>query len=196
MPLLRSVMANTRRLLLPVLAGFGGRLGLGGGVKLHLAPRSARSSRRRGWLGLPFWLRRWGPYRRKAAPWLFPVVLLFRRQSLPSLLCRWHLSPLPGSCLWNGSTAASCQGKDGRRLGRLGLARLCVWVRILPAVFPGTPLLRLHLLPPFLVVALAGSFKMLATSDEAGAAIIALDGDFPYCCWWSAILLGSWDPRP
>ena len=158
MPFLWSLMASPRRLLFPVLAGFGGRLGLGGGVELHLASRCVGSSRGRGWLGGSFRLGRRRPNRRKTPPWLALVLLLFRRLALPRLLCWRCLPPSPGSRWWGWPTAASCLGGRLHRLGRWGLARLCVWVRTHLAAFPGTLLLRLRLLPSLLVMALAGSF--------------------------------------
>ena len=179
MPLLRSVMAITRRLLLPALAGFWGRLVLGGVVEIHLASRRAGSSRRRGRLGMFFRFGRRRPHRRKTAPWLLLVLLLFRRLPLPRLLCRWRFLPSPGSRWRDGSAAASCLGRRRRRLGRRGLGCRCVWVRNLLAAFPGTFLLRLRPLPPLLIVTLAGSLEVFAALDETGAAVIALDGDLP-----------------
>ena len=75
------------------------------------------------------------------------------------------------------------------------MGRPCVWVGTLWAVFPGT-FFRLLLFPPLLVVAASACDEMPASADQAGAAVVALNGDLADVLWGRAVLQGSWDPRP
>ena len=168
----------TRRLFLPAWSGFWGRIGLGGSVELHLAPRSARSPRGR--MGLDLLLRLWGrsPNRREARSFIPLLLLLFRRQSLLCLLCWWRLPPTPWSCKWGWPTAAPWLGRICRRLGRTSAVCLCVRVGMLATGFPGTCFFRLCSFSPLAIVAASRCDHVLPSTGETGAAVVALDGDF------------------